>query len=220
MKRVFTDDEKSLLLQYVKETDEQNGFLDFFDDLFTVGVSIDDYSSIDAFHREMIDDDNISASEIEKIYSDVVTVDGNYSAKAGSLYRDMHSLESELRGLKSLLFVNNLNSSGTPLFKTPDEFAKNLSTVCSDLWNDCKNRMINADGSVNWDEVQKTLSQDEAFITPAEYAFLVDLYLSLDKDEDIAKFLACFASPNSNTYNSWSVDSDKLDKFQVHIFQL
>lgn len=136
MVRDFSDEQKRILLEMVKEVQPDNIFakvIDFFDDVFhraIIKVNINDYlSDINNYHKKMIDYDNVSAQKIIKIFDDVAQVDAHYKNEIQNSNQGLEKLIVYVRKcsnaisyrsaqLTSQSSVNTTNPSPSPSSNT------------------------------------------------------------------------------------------------------
>lgn len=147
MVRDFSDEQKRILLEMVREVQPDNIFekvVDFFDDFFhraIIRVNINDYlNDMINYHRKMIDYDNASAAKIEKIFNDVAHVDDiykNYLQRTNGLFQriiDNVNRCSEAFSLTSARFnsqasVDTSNPSPSPTPNTGTYVIKRGDTL-------------------------------------------------------------------------------------------
>ncbi len=108
MKRDFTENAKNELLGLVKEVDDEDwcGFTDWFGDrwldlsAWCGNLDVKDYvDNITSYHKKVIDKNNTTAEEIEKIFTDVHNVNTNYSSRFTALLLNLQGYNKSLRSL-------------------------------------------------------------------------------------------------------------------------
>lgn len=102
MKRDFSDEAKAKLLSLVDDVetekwcDATDWIGDRFSDLkFAVGLLKldDDLGNVDAFHKSIIDKNNMSKARIEEIFSNVRSIDQSYGTRFASLAAQVQSVK-------------------------------------------------------------------------------------------------------------------------------
>lgn len=121
MKRDFSDEAKAKLLSLVDEVETEKWFDatdwigDRFSDLqFAVGLLKldDDLGNVDAFHKSIIDKNNMSKEKIKEIFNNVRSIDQSYGTRFASLAAQVQSVKHIID--QSALAVAPGNSSIDP----------------------------------------------------------------------------------------------------------
>lgn len=112
MKRDFSESTKNELLGYVKEVEDEKwfSFTDWLGDRwydfeeFIGSLRIDNYiDNIDEYHKKVIDKNNTSASDINKIFDDVNDVDKDYKKKINKNNEDLNNILNYVISIKNTI---------------------------------------------------------------------------------------------------------------------
>ena len=103
MKRDFSDEAKERLLSLVKQVNDEKwcDFTDWFGDRwgdlqYSIGFLKleDDLGNVDAFHKSIIDKNNLSADKINEIFSNVNDIDSGYGVRFAALLTQVQRIGS------------------------------------------------------------------------------------------------------------------------------
>lgn len=198
MKRDFSEAKKNELYSTIDEINEQNGFSDFWGDLFTGDVDISSYvDRVDEYHKDYIDKNNTSKETIGTIFTDVNQEDSSYA-----LVLQRHGdLMDEVKA-----YLDSLNSSfdsGIDGFTIAnvDAILKGKAAGLTEALTDIYIAMLNRDsqeldsaGNVkeydyDYDYLREVMDMNPGEVHPSLYAALFIVFNDMG-DEDKSMFIS------------------------------
>ena len=126
MKRDFTENAKNELLELVKEVEDEKwcGFTDWFGDRWIDmsawfgNLDVKDYvNEITTYHKKVIDKNNTTAGDIEKIFTDVDHVSTNYFSRFTALMLNLQGYNKSIKALATT--INPTAKLFTPTYVGP-----------------------------------------------------------------------------------------------------
>lgn len=102
MKRDFSDSAKIKLFNLIDEVNEEQwfGWTDAIGDFFCWGLNIENYlDDLDSYHKKVVDKNNTTKEQIEKIFNDIHLVDLSYQ---GIFDKSKQAIEEQIAYIKGL----------------------------------------------------------------------------------------------------------------------
>jgi len=215
--RFFTDTMKTMILNRISENnDNYTEPISFNEEFSNVRIGllalIDNYKSALSkeynFICQLVDYNNTTKEEIEKIWSAVASLDNSYSSILLEHYGYLQEYDKAISGLTEII------NGGKPSFDiSPDEFSqKCLSVVIpvteksQKILDDATQKILdsyyNEDGTLNWDRIKADMQSDTPSM--ATVAALFAVYITLKTNDEVEKFIACgYISSEYESDGTW-----------------
>ena len=184
------------------------------------------------FHQEIVDKEDTTAEEVNRIFDAVYGVDAYYAPRFDALLAKIQGLADAFNSIAGALDASPPDGLGPYLLRSREEMSARLAEGLGPLMKSVLDAMVGYDSEggpvYDWDEIQRVLDKDASDITGIEYYALSSLYLQMGV-EDMQEFLSLLAdkageeswNPLVNAhpadYSTWRYDPDKIAGLQAYI---
>lgn len=234
--REFSEEAREKLYTIINDVNDEQWceFTDWLGDSWGalqewIGVlGIEEYgNNVDKYHRIMIDKNNASKNEIDKIYTDVENVDISYKNIFGQLVETVNEQKAFIDNLAEAINPSKgISSVNVALINLPDLSAtSNLKLIYSYV------EMIrngNGDGVYDYDYIREIMEMNPDEISPYMYAALVLVFKEMNdrqKTMFVENSYFCteefWADPSGNGAGTWEYQiSDVFQQMTAYYGQI
>ena len=195
LKRDFSNASKQKLLGMVDDVEKEKfcDFTDFVGDSYYkfqtwIGkLNIKNYlNDVDSYHKKVIDKNNTSKKEIEKIFANVTNVDTKYQNKMFSFKISLQKWDKYIVQMENIVNPDNANFNEQFITNSLDNVLDEYKV--SDF-NTRLNTYIELDKTsgtytYNWDEIENLLKKDNADLTTEDYEILTYILSTMIQDDE------------------------------------
>lgn len=234
--REFSEEAREKLYTIINDVNDEQWceFTDWLGDSWGalqewIGVlGIEEYgNNVDKYHRIIIDKNNASKNEIDKIYTDVENVDISYKNIFGQLVETVNEQKAFIDNLAEAINPSKgISSVNVALINLPDLSAtSNLKLIYSYV------EMIrngNGDGVYDYDYIREIMEMNPDEVSPYMYAALVLVFKEMNdrqKTMFVENSYFCteefWADPSGNGAGTWEYQiSDVFQQMTAYYGQI
>lgn len=185
MKRDFSETAEQDLYKQIDEINDEQwaNWTDGIGDFFTWGLNIQDYlDEVNTYHKKIMDKNNTTKSEIQKIFSDVRTVDASYSSIFQKCLNNVKEQKEYVQKLIDSISTSPSNFTATGIAKLMLPANKELSDSKIQYYRD-KLKFGNGDCNYDFDYIKQVMNKKAVDVPEELYAAMVYEFQNMSVDE-------------------------------------